>query len=488
MVPGTEKECNMDTDRYVSPLSERYASKEMQYVFSPDMKFRTWRKLWIALAETEMELGLKQITPEMIEELKAHQDDINYEEAKAREKIVRHDVMSHVYAYGLQCPKAKGIIHLGATSCYVGDNTDIIVMNEALKLVKKKLVNVIANLAKFADQYKELPTLAFTHFQPAQPTTVGKRATLWMQEFLMDLEDLEYVASTLKLLGSKGTTGTQASFLELFEGDQETIDKIDPMIAKKMGFDNVYPVSGQTYSRKVDTRVANILAGIAASAHKMSNDIRLLQHLKEVEEPFEKTQIGSSAMAYKRNPMRSERIASLSRYVMIDALNPAITSATQWFERTLDDSANKRLSIPEGFLAIDGILDLCMNVTDGLKVYPKVIEKHLLAELPFMATENIMMDAVKRGGDRQELHEEIRSLSMQAGATVKEEGKENNLVDLIAADELFGVSREEILDVLKPELYTGRAKIQTEKFLRDVVQPVLDANKDLLGGVAEINV
>ncbi len=488
MVPGTEKECNMDTDRYVSPLSERYASKEMQYVFSPDMKFRTWRKLWIALAETEMELGLKQITPEMIEELKEHQDDINYEEAKAREKIVRHDVMSHVYAYGLQCPKAKGIIHLGATSCYVGDNTDIIVMNEALKLVKKKLVNVIANLAKFADQYKELPTLAFTHFQPAQPTTVGKRATLWMQEFLMDLEDLEYVASTLKLLGSKGTTGTQASFLELFEGDQETIDKIDPMIAKKMGFDNVYPVSGQTYSRKVDTRVANILAGIAASAHKMSNDIRLLQHLKEVEEPFEKTQIGSSAMAYKRNPMRSERIASLSRYVMIDALNPAITSATQWFERTLDDSANKRLSIPEGFLAIDGILDLCMNVTDGLKVYPKVIEKHLLAELPFMATENIMMDAVKRGGDRQELHEEIRSLSMQAGATVKEEGKENNLVDLIAADELFGVSREEILDVLKPELYTGRAKIQTEKFLRDVVQPVLDANKDLLGGVAEINV
>ena len=471
----------MDTDRYVSPLSERYASKEMQYVFSPDMKFRTWRKLWIALAETEMELGLKQITPEMIEELKAHQDDINYDEAKAREKIVRHDVMSHVYAYGLQCPKAKGII-------YVGDNTDIIVMNEALKLVKKKLVNVIANLAKFADQYKELPTLAFTHFQPAQPTTVGKRATLWMQEFLMDLEDLEYVASTLKLLGSKGTTGTQASFLELFEGDQETIDKIDPMIAKKMGFDNVYPVSGQTYSRKVDTRVANILAGIAASAHKMSNDIRLLQHLKEVEEPFEKTQIGSSAMAYKRNPMRSERIASLSRYVMIDALNPAITSATQWFERTLDDSANKRLSIPEGFLAIDGILDLCMNVTDGLKVYPKVIEKHLLAELPFMATENIMMDAVKRGGDRQELHEEIRSLSMQAGATVKEEGKENNLVDLIAADELFGVSREEILDVLKPELYTGRAKIQTEKFLRDVVQPVLDANKDLLGGVAEINV
>ena len=478
----------MDTDRYVSPLSERYASKEMQYVFSPDMKFRTWRRLWIALAETEMELGLKQITPEMIEELKAHKDDINYEEAKAREKIVRHDVMSHVYAYGLQCPNAKGIIHLGATSCYVGDNTDIIVMSEALKLVKKKLVNVIANLSKFADAYKSLPTLAFTHFQPAQPTTVGKRATLWMQEFMMDLEDLEYVASTLKLLGSKGTTGTQASFLELFEGDQETIDKIDPMIAKKMGFEACYPVSGQTYSRKVDTRVCNILAGIAASAHKMSNDIRLLQHLKEVEEPFEKTQIGSSAMAYKRNPMRSERIASLSRYVMIDALNPAITSATQWFERTLDDSANKRLSIPEAFLAIDGILDLCMNVTDGLKVYPKVIEKRLLSELPFMATENIMMDAVKRGGDRQELHEEIRTLSMKAGATVKEEGKDNNLVELIAQDPLFGVTKEEIEEVLRPELYTGRAAIQTTKYLNDVVSPVLEKYKELLGETAEINV
>ncbi len=478
----------MPTDVYVSPLSERYASKEMQYIFSPDMKFRTWRRLWIALAETEMELGLEQITPEMIEELKAHKDDINYEDAKKREKIVRHDVMSHVYAYGLQCPTAKGIIHLGATSCYVGDNTDIIVMNEALKLVKKKLVNVISNLSKFADEYKELPTLAFTHFQPAQPTTVGKRATLWMQEFLMDLEDLEYVQSTLKLLGSKGTTGTQASFLELFEGNQETIDKIDPMIATKMGFEACYPVSGQTYSRKVDTRVCNILAGIAASAHKMSNDIRLLQHLKEVEEPFEATQIGSSAMAYKRNPMRSERIASLSRYVMIDALNPAITSATQWFERTLDDSANKRLSIPEGFLAIDGILDLCMNVTDGLKVYPKVIEKHLLAELPFMATENIMMNAVKRGGDRQELHEEIRELSMKAGAVVKVEGKDNNLVELIAADELFGVSEEEIREVLKPELYTGRASIQTTRFLSDVVKPVLEKYSDLLGASAEINV
>ena len=396
----------MSTDRYTSPLSERYASKEMQYIFSQDMKFKTWRKLWIALAETEKELGLP-ITQEQIDELKAHAEDINYDVAKAREKEVRHDVMSHVYAYGVQCPKAKGIIHLGATSCYVGDNTDIIIMTEGLRLVRKKLINVIAELAKFADQYKALPTLAFTHFQPAQPTTVGKRASLWLNEFCMDLEDLEYVLSTMKLLGSKGTTGTQASFLELFDGDQEKIDQIDPMIAKKMGFEKCVPVSGQTYSRKVDTRVMNILAGIAASAHKMSNDIRLLQHLKEVEEPFEKSQIGSSAMAYKRNPMRSERIASLSRYVMIDALNPAITSATQWFERTLDDSANKRLSIAEGFLTIDGILDLCLNVVDGLVVYPKVIEKRLRSELPFMATENIMMDAVKAGGDRQELHERI---------------------------------------------------------------------------------
>ena len=439
----------MSTDRYVSPLSERYASKEMQYIFSPDMKFRTWRRLWIALAETEKELGLN-ITQEQIDELKAHKDDINYDVAKERERQVRHDVMSHVYAYGVQCPKAKGIIHLGATSCYVGDNTDIIVMAEALKLVQKKLVNVIAELSKFADKYKEQPTLAFTHFQPAQPTTVGKRATLWTQEFLMDLEDLEYVMGTLKLLGSKGTTGTQASFLELFEGDQETIDKIDPMIAEKMGFKNCYPVSGQTYSRKVDTRVLNILAGIAASAHKMSNDIRLLQHLKEVEEPFEKSQIGSSAMAYKRNPMRSERIASLSRYVMVDALNPAITSATQWFERTLDDSANKRLSIPEGFLAIDGILDLCLNVVDGLVVYPKVIEKHMMAELPFMATENIMMDAVKAGGDRQELHERIRELSMEAGRTVKVEGKDNDLLERIAADPAFNLTIEELRKSMEP--------------------------------------
>ena len=454
----------MSTDRYVSPLSERYASKEMQYIFSPDMKFRTWRRLWIALAETEKELGLN-ITQEQIDELKAHKDDINYDVAKERERQVRHDVMSHVYAYGVQCPKAKGIIHLGATSCYVGDNTDIIVMAEALKLVQKKLVNVIAELSKFADKYKEQPTLAFTHFQPAQPTTVGKRATLWTQEFLMDLEDLEYVMGTLKLLGSKGTTGTQASFLELFEGDQETIDKIDPMIAEKMGFKNCYPVSGQTYSRKVDTRVLNILAGIAASAHKMSNDIRLLQHLKEVEEPFEKSQIGSSAMAYKRNPMRSERIASLSRYVMVDALNPAITSATQWFERTLDDSANKRLSIPEGFLAIDGILDLCLNVVDGLVVYPKVIEKHMMAELPFMATENIMMDAVKAGGDRQELHERIRELSMEAGRTVKVEGKDNDLLERIAADPAFNLTIEELRKSMEPSRYVGRAKEQTVTFI-----------------------
>ena len=477
----------MSTDRYTSPLSERYASKEMQYIFSQDMKFRTWRRLWIALAETEKELGLN-ITQEQIDELKAHADDINYDVAKAREKEVRHDVMSHVYAYGVQCPKAKGIIHLGATSCYVGDNTDIIVMTEALKLVQKKLVNVIAELSKFADKYKDQPTLAFTHFQPAKPTTVGKRATLWTQEFMMDLEDLEYVLGTIKLLGSKGTTGTQASFLELFEGDQETIDKIDPMIAAKMGFKECYPVSGQTYSRKVDTRVVNVLAGIAASAHKMSNDIRLLQHLKEVEEPFEKSQIGSSAMAYKRNPMRSERIASLSRYVMVDALNPAITSATQWFERTLDDSANKRLSVPEGFLAIDGILDLCLNVVDGLVVYPKVIEKHMMAELPFMATENIMMDAVKAGGDRQELHERIRELSMEAGRNVKVEGKDNNLLELIAADPAFNLTLEELQKTMDPKKYVGRAKEQTESFIAKVVNPVLDSHKEMLGMTAEINV
>ena len=477
----------MSTDRYTSPLSERYASKEMQYIFSQDMKFRTWRRLWIALAETEKELGLN-ITQEQIDELKAHADDINYDVAKAREKEVRHDVMSHVYAYGVQCPKAKGIIHLGATSCYVGDNTDIIVMTEALKLVQKKLVNVIAELSKFADKYKNQPTLAFTHFQPAQPTTVGKRATLWTQEFMMDLEDLEYVLGTIKLLGSKGTTGTQASFLELFEGDQETIDKIDPMIAAKMGFKECYPVSGQTYSRKVDTRVVNVLAGIAASAHKMSNDIRLLQHLKEVEEPFEKNQIGSSAMAYKRNPMRSERMASLANYVMADVMNPMMVASTQWFERTLDDSANKRLSVPEGFLAIDGILDLYLNVVDGLVVYPKVIEKHMMAELPFMATENIMMDAVKAGGDRQELHEKIRTLSMEAGKNVKEKGLDNNLLELIAADPAFNLSLDDLKAAMKPERYTGRAKEQVDEFLAEVIQPILDANKEDLGVKAEINV
>jgi len=474
-------------DKYNSPLSERYASKEMQYIFSPDMKFKTWRKLWIALAETEKELGLP-ITEEQIAELKEHAENINYDVAKERERVVRHDVMAHVYAYGEQCPNAKGIIHLGATSCYVGDNTDMIVMRAALELTKQKLINVIATLAKFAEEYKGLPTLGFTHFQPAQPTTVGKRATLWLQEFLMDLEDLEYVQDSLKLLGSKGTTGTQASFLELFDGNHEIIEKIDPMIAKKMGFSSCYPVSGQTYSRKVDMRVLNVLAGIAVSACKMSNDIRLLQHLKEVEEPFEKSQIGSSAMAYKRNPMRSERIASLSRYVMVDTLNASITSATQWFERTLDDSANKRLSVPEGFLATDGILDLCLNVVDGLVVYPKVIEKRLMSELPFMATENIMMDAVKAGGDRQELHEKIRELSMEAGRNVKEKGLENNLLALIAADEAFNLSKEELQKTMQPEKYVGRSKEQVEIFLKNVVQPKIDENKHLLGVKADIQV
>ena len=477
----------MATDRYTSPLSERYASKEMQYIFSQDKKFTTWRKLWIALAESEKELGLN-ITDEQIAELKEHQNDINYDVAKAREKEVRHDVMSHVYAYGVQCPKAKGIIHLGATSCYVGDNTDMIIMREGLQLVKKKLVNVIAELAKFADRYKALPTLAFTHFQPAQPTTVGKRATLWMMELVQDYEDICYVIDSLKLLGSKGTTGTQASFMELFDGDHAKIRKLDQMIADKMGFAGVYPVSGQTYSRKVDSRVLNVLAGIAMSAHKFTNDVRLLQHLKEVEEPFEKHQIGSSAMAYKRNPMRSERIASLADYVISDAMNPMLVASTQWFERTLDDSANKRISIPEGFLAVDGILDLYLNIVDGMVVYEKVIHKHLMAELPFMATENIMMDAVKEGGNRQELHEKIRQLSMEAGKTVKEEGKENNLVDLIAADPAFGLTKEQIEANLKPELYVGRAPRQVEVFLRDVVNPVLDANKSELGVKAEINV
>ena len=483
----------MSTDRYTSPFCERYASKEMQYIFSPDKKFKTWRKLWIALAETEYELGLSEngkpvISQEQIDELKAHAEDINYDVAKEREKMVRHDVMSHVYAYGVQCPKAAGIIHLGATSCYVGDNTDVIVMTEAMKLVRKKLLNVINELSKFAMEYKDLPTLAFTHFQPAQPTTVGKRATLWLQELMLDLSDLDYMIGQQKLLGCKGTTGTQASFLELFNGDHEKVRQIDKKIAEKMGFEACYPVSGQTYSRKVDSRVLNVLSGIAQSAHKFSNDIRLLQHLKEIEEPFEKNQIGSSAMAYKRNPMRSERIASLSNYVMADALNPAFTAATQWFERTLDDSANKRVSVPEAFLAIDGILDLYLNVVDGLVVYDKVIYQRFMKEIPFMATENIMMDAVKRGGNRQELHELIREYSMQAGAAVKKEGKENNLVDLIAADPAFGMTKEEIEAILEPKNFVGRAPEQTEEFITEVVKPVLDANKDILGMTAEINV
>ena len=477
----------MATDRYQTPLGERYASKEMQYIFSPDKKFRTWRKLWIALAETEHELGL-DITQEQIDELKAHAEDINYDVAKEREKLVRHDVMSHVYAYGVQCPKAKGIIHLGATSCYVGDNTDLIIMTEGLKLVRKKLLNVMSELAKFADRYKNLPTLAFTHFQPAQPTTVGKRASLWLMELKLDFDDLEYLIESMKLLGSKGTTGTQASFLELFDGDHEKIRKLDKMIANKMGFDDVYPVSGQTYSRKVDTRVLNVLAGIASSAHKFSNDIRLLQHLKEIEEPFEKNQIGSSAMAYKRNPMRSERIASLANFVMADAMNPAMTASTQWFERTLDDSANKRLSVPEAFLAVDGILDLYLNVVDGLVVYEKVINKRLMSELPFMATENIMMDAVKAGGDRQELHERIRTLSMEAGRNVKERGLENNLLELIAADPAFNLTLEELQKTMDPSKYVGRAPEQVTEFLAEVINPILDANKEELGLTAEINV
>ena len=478
----------MVKDAYESPLSARYASKEMKYIFSPDKKFRTWRKLWIALAESEKELGLP-ITQEQIDELKAHADDINYEVAQEREKIVRHDVMSHVYAYGVQCPNAKGIIHLGATSCYVGDNTDIIIMTEGLKLIRNKLITVIRNLSKFADEYKALPTLAFTHFQPAQPTTVGKRATLWLQELLMDLEDVEYQLSKAKLLGSKGTTGTQASFLELFDGDHEKCKMLDRKIAEKMGYKACFPVSGQTYSRKLDSQFLNVLAGIAQSAAKFSNDIRLLQHLKEVEEPFEKNQIGSSAMAYKRNPMRSERIGSLSRYVMVDVLNGYFTTATQWFERTLDDSANKRLSVPEAFLAVDGILSLYANVADGLVVYPKVIEQRLRKELPFMATENIMMDAVKkRGADRQQLHEKIREHSMAASRVVKVEGGENDLLERIAADEAFGVTLEELEKILKPENYTGRAKEQTEDFLNECIKPVLEKYADVESDKPEINV
>ena len=459
----------------------------MKYLFSPDKKFRTWRKLWIALAESEMELGLP-ITQEQIDEMKAHADDINYEVAEAREKVVRHDVMSHVYAFGQQCPKAEPIIHLGATSCYVGDNTDLILMNEALALIEKKIVNVLRVLAKFAAQYKDLPTLAFTHFQPAQPTTVGKRATLWMQDLLLDLEDVQYQLSKARLLGSKGTTGTQASFLELFDGDHEKVRALDRKIAEKMGYKSVYPVSGQTYSRKVDSQFLNVLSGIAQSAAKFSNDIRLLQHLKEVEEPFEKTQIGSSAMAYKRNPMRSERIASLARYVIADAQNPAMTASTQWFERTLDDSANKRISVPEAFLAVDGILNLYRNVADGLVVYPKVIAQHLNRELPFMATENILMDAVKRGGDRQALHERIRVHSMAAARVVKEEGGENDLLSRIAADPAFGVSMETLQEVVHPQRYVGRAPQQVTEFLQETLAPILEPYAEVADDAVAIEV
>ena len=472
---------------YESPLSSRYASKEMLYTFSSDMKFSTWRRLWLSLAKAERALGLP-ITQEQVDEMAAHLTDIDYDVARQREKEVRHDVMAHVYTFGKAAPKAAGIIHLGATSAYVGDNTDIIQIREGLLLVRKKLATVLDKLAQFADAHKSQPTLGFTHFQPAQLTTVGKRATLWMNELLMDLNEVEYRIENLRMLGSKGTTGTQASFMELFDGDESKVKELEKRIADDFGFAGVVPVSGQTYSRKIDAQTLATLAGIAESASKFATDLRLLQHLKEVEEPFEKNQIGSSAMAYKRNPMRSERIASLSRYVLADVMNPAITSATQWFERTLDDSANKRLSIPEGFLAIDGILDLCLNVVDGLVVYPKVIEKHFMAEIPFMATENIMMDAVKNGGNRQELHEKIRQLSMQAGKTVKEEGKENNLVDLNAADPAFGLTKADIEKNLKPELYVGRAPRQVEVYLRDVVNPVLEAHKDESGVKAEINV
>ena len=474
-------------NEYTSPFSERYAGPEMKYLFSPNKKFSTWRRLWIALAESEMELGLP-VTQKQVDQLKEHIEDINYEEAKAREKIVRHDVMSHVYAYGLQCPDAAGIIHLGATSCYVTDNADLIIMREGLQLIRKKLINVIAALAKFAEEYKDLPTLAFTHFQPAQPTTVGKRACLWLQDLTFDLEDLDYLIGSLKLLGSKGTTGTQASFLELFEGDHEKCKALEQKIAEKMGFDSCYAVSGQTYSRKIDSRVLAVLAGIAQSAHKFSNDIRLLQHLKEVEEPFEKGQIGSSAMAYKRNPMRSERIAAISNYIISDCLNPMITAATQWFERTLDDSANKRVSISEAFLALDGVLTLYLNVADGLVVYPKVIEKRLMSELPFMATENVMMDAVKAGGNRQELHEKIRVHSMAAGRRVKEEGLDNDLLERIAADPAFGTDLEKLQAVMDPSNYVGRAPQQTEEFLQNVIRPILDGNKEALGITAEVNV
>lgn len=468
------------SNKYENPLTTRYASDEMQSIFSSDAKFKTWRKLWIALAEAEKELGL-DISDEQIAELKANAENINYDVARAREKEVRHDVMAHIFAYGEQCPKARGIIHLGATSAYVVDNTDIIQMTAGMKLIKKKLVNLIYKLYEFADKYKGLPTLAFTHFQSAQPTTVGKRATLWILDLLFDLEQLDFQLTNMKLLGCKGTTGTQASFMELFDGDSEKVKELDRKIAEKMGFKSTYPVSGQTYSRKVDAQALWVLSSIAQSAYKFSNDIRLLAHLKEVEEPFEKGQVGSSAMAYKRNPMRCERIASLSRYLMIDALNPVLTASSQWFERTLDDSANKRISIPEGFLAADAILSLYINVVEGLVVYPKIIEKHLNDELPFMATENILMASVKKGGDRQKLHEAIRIHSMEAASRIKNEGGENDLIERIAEDPIFGLTIEEIREMLDPELFIGRAKQQVEEFLSGDVRKVIEENKDLLG-------
>ena len=474
-------------ENYVSPFSTRYASKEMQYIFSAEKKFTTWRKLWVALARAEHKLGLP-VSQEQVEELQAHVNDINFAVAEAREKEVRHDVMSHVYAYGQQCPNAAGIIHLGATSCYVGDNTDVILMREALQVVHRKLVNVIDLLGKFAEEYKALPCLAYTHLQPAQPTTVGKRATLWCNELVMDLEEVEYRIKNLKLLGSKGTTGTQASFLELFEGDEEKIKKLEQYICEEMGFDGVVPVSGQTYSRKMDSQVVCTLAGIAQSCSKFSNDLRILQNFKEMEEPFEAHQIGSSAMPYKRNPMRSERITSLARYVMCDSLNPMFTSATQWFERTLDDSANKRISVAEGFLAVDSILNIMLNVCDGLVVYPKVIAQRLNRELPFMATENIMMQAVKKGGNRQQLHERLREHSMAAAKVVKEEGKENDLIDRIANDPAFQLTREEIEKVLVPSNFVGRSVHQVEEFIADYVQPIRDANKDVLNEKAQLSV
>lgn len=474
-------------DRYESPLNSRYASSQMQELFSPDRKFRTWRKLWIALAEVEMELGLP-ITQAQIDELKQNQDNINYDVAAREEALVRHDVMAHVHAYGEQCPQARGIIHLGATSCYVGDNTDLILMSEGLELVRKQLVAVIARLADFADKYKDLPTLGFTHFQPAQLVTVGKRATLWMQELLLDLEDLDHVRNGLKLLGSKGTTGTQASFLSLFDNDHDKVKQLDQLIAHKLGFDGVYAVSGQTYSRKIDSRVLNVLSGIAQSAAKFSNDMRLLQHLKEVEEPFESGQIGSSAMAYKRNPMRSERIASLARYVIADAQNAAMTSSAQWFERTLDDSANKRISVPEAFLATDAILTIYLNIAGGMVVYPRVIEKRIRAELPFMATENIMMAATKAGGDRQELHERIRQHSMAAGARVKQEGLDNDLLERIAADPAFNLKLDELDEMLDPSAYIGRCPEQVSEFLEELIQPLLDKEKDSLNVSDELKV